>query len=69
MIMSGALDIDPASAEMPPGAALVELLVNLYSLATLIPTWALAVRRLHDANFSGWLCLLSSCRFSGRWPS
>ena len=58
MIMSGALDIDPASAEMPPGAALVELLVNLYSLATLIPTWALAVRRLHDANLSGWLCLL-----------
>lgn len=58
MIMSGALDIDPASAEMSPNATLVELLVNLYGLAIFIPNWALTVRRLHDANFSGWLCLL-----------
>ena len=58
LIMSGALDIDPASAEMPPGTALAMLLVNLYGLGTLIPTWALTVRRLHDANFSGWLFLL-----------
>jgi uncharacterized membrane protein YhaH (DUF805 family) len=58
MIMSGALDVDLASTEMPPAAALVELLVNLYGLAVFIPNWALAVRRLHDANFSGWLYLL-----------
>jgi uncharacterized membrane protein YhaH (DUF805 family) len=31
----------------------------LFLLATAIPTWALAVRRLHDANLSGkWLWLL-----------
>lgn len=57
-IMSGALDIDLDATEIPRRAALVELLMNLYGLATFIPMWALTVRRLHDANFSGWLCLL-----------
>lgn len=29
-------------------------LVSLYSLATLVPTFAVEVRRLHDTNHSGW---------------
>jgi len=34
-------------------------LLGLYALATLVPSAALTVRRLHDANYSGWLALLA----------
>ena len=30
----------------------------LWFLATVVPTLALLLRRLHDANLSGWFCLL-----------
>ncbi|MEO9131575.1 MAG: DUF805 domain-containing protein [Sphingomonas sp.] len=33
------------------------LLTNLFSLATLLPSLAVAVRRLHDTNRSGWWLL------------
>ncbi|GAA3274989.1 DUF805 domain-containing protein [Paenarthrobacter aurescens] len=32
--------------------------VTIWGLATLVPSIALLVRRLHDANLSGWLALL-----------
>lgn len=35
------------------------LLLGLYSLATLVPVWAVTARRLHDINRSGWWQLLS----------
>ena len=41
-----------------PGAAVGLILVLVFYLAVLIPSLALLVRRLHDANFSGWLALL-----------
>lgn len=43
-----------------PGAAGVVFLVlgGLFYLAVLLPGIALGVRRLHDANFSGWMLLL-----------
>jgi len=34
------------------------ILANLYSLAMLIPGLAVAVRRLHDTNRSGWWILI-----------
>jgi len=34
------------------------ILTNLYSLAVLIPGLAVAVRRLHDTNRSGWWILI-----------
>jgi len=34
------------------------VVVNLYSLAVLIPGIAVAVRRLHDTNRSGWWLLI-----------
>ena len=37
----------------------IGLLSGLYSLATLIPSLAVAVRRLHDTNRSGWWLLIS----------
>jgi uncharacterized membrane protein YhaH (DUF805 family) len=35
------------------------LIGNIYSLAVLIPSLAVAVRRLHDINKSGWWLLIS----------
>ena len=40
------------------GALKTELLSNLYSLATLVPALAVAVRRMHDVNKSGWFILV-----------
>jgi uncharacterized membrane protein YhaH (DUF805 family) len=34
------------------------VILVLWTLATLVPQIAVAVRRLHDANYSGWLVLL-----------
>ena len=52
-------------AGMDPSAALTgstlifAAIYALYALATFIPSLAIAVRRLHDAGFSGWLYLLN----------
>ncbi|WP_060874781.1 DUF805 domain-containing protein [Myroides odoratus] len=34
------------------------LLGNIYSLAVLLPTIAVAIRRMHDINKSGWFILI-----------
>lgn len=34
------------------------ILTGLYFLATIIPTLAVSVRRLHDTNKSGWMILI-----------
>jgi len=47
------LSIGTASAEMGGG-----LLSTLYSLAVLIPSIAVMVRRLHDTDRSGWWILI-----------
>lgn len=43
------------------GAALSQLLTfgNVFSLATLVPSLSVSVRRLHDIDRSGWWLLLS----------
>ncbi|WP_081998600.1 DUF805 domain-containing protein [Sinomonas humi] len=45
------------------GVGLVVIGGLVVSLATLVPGLALAVRRLHDANFSGWWLLLGLVPF------
>ena len=41
------------------GAAMKsELLGNIYSLAVLVPSIAVAIRRMHDVGKSGWYCLI-----------
>lgn len=35
------------------------ILYGLYSLAILLPTWAVTVRRLHDVGKSGWWIFIS----------
>jgi len=34
------------------------ILDTIYSLAVLVPSIAVAVRRMHDVNKSGWYCLI-----------
>lgn len=36
----------------------LQLLSNIYSLAVLLPTIAVGVRRMHDTNKSGWYILI-----------
>jgi uncharacterized membrane protein YhaH (DUF805 family) len=40
------------------GAMAGTVITILFGLATLVPSIAISVRRLHDGNFSGWLYLL-----------
>jgi uncharacterized membrane protein YhaH (DUF805 family) len=48
-----------------PGAIFGTVLLVIWGLATLVPSLALSVRRLHDGNFSGWLLLLVLVPFLG----
>jgi len=41
------------------GSARIGLLGGLYSLAVLIPSIAVGIRRLHDTNRSGWWLLIA----------
>jgi uncharacterized membrane protein YhaH (DUF805 family) len=51
--------VNDAGATVPgPGAIVGYVLVAIWTLATLVPSLALTVRRLHDANFSGWMVLI-----------
>jgi uncharacterized membrane protein YhaH (DUF805 family) len=42
-----------------PGTAIGGILALIWGLGTIIPGLALAVRRLHDVNMSGWLLLIA----------
>lgn len=46
-------------------AGLNSLLTGFYSLAVLLPSLAVAVRRLHDTGRSGWWLLISLVPFVG----
>ncbi|MFJ6515884.1 DUF805 domain-containing protein [Streptomyces sp. NPDC091406] len=43
----------------------VELLVSIYTLAVLVPSLAVSVRRLHDTGRSGWWLLFGFVPFVG----
>jgi uncharacterized membrane protein YhaH (DUF805 family) len=40
------------------GGKMVSMLSTIYSLGVLIPSYAVAIRRMHDTNRSGWWILL-----------
>lgn len=44
--------------EPGPGFAPFMIILGIWAIATVIPNLAVLVRRLHDANLSGWLVLL-----------
>ncbi|CAH0252860.1 Inner membrane protein YhaI [Arthrobacter sp. Bi83] len=48
-----------------PGAIVGYILLVIWALATIVPSLALTVRRLHDVNMSGWLVLLGLVPFLG----
>jgi uncharacterized membrane protein YhaH (DUF805 family) len=48
-----------------PGATIGAILLVIWALATIVPSLALSVRRLHDGNFSGWLLLIVLVPFLG----
>jgi len=41
------------------------IVLIIWALATLVPSLALVVRRLHDVNMSGWLALIAFVPFLG----
>ncbi|MDQ0075773.1 DUF805 domain-containing protein [Arthrobacter oryzae] len=47
-----------STAASGPGTILGTILIVIWAAATIVPSFALAVRRLHDGNFSGWLVLI-----------
>ncbi|MDQ1058518.1 uncharacterized membrane protein YhaH (DUF805 family) [Arthrobacter globiformis] len=53
------------TATAGPGSVFGTVLLVIWGLATLVPSLALSVRRLHDGNFSGWLLLLVLVPFLG----
>lgn len=50
---------------LPFMAKLFILLYFVLALITLIPNISLAVRRLHDINFSGWWCIIAFAPYVG----
>jgi uncharacterized membrane protein YhaH (DUF805 family) len=58
--------VNAAGQAVPgPGAVPVFIVLALWGLATIIPSLALTVRRLHDVNLSGWLILVALVPFLG----
>jgi uncharacterized membrane protein YhaH (DUF805 family) len=58
VIVSAVLRIGSEPGQVSPGAMTISLLLLLYYLAAFIPGLAVAVRRLHDSDKSGfWLFL------------
>lgn len=48
-----------------PGYTIGLVLAVIWFLAVIIPSLAVTVRRLHDANYSGWMYLLVLIPFAG----
>ena len=46
-------------SSFPPGAIFPMVVLTVWGLATLVPSIAIAIRRLHDAGFSGWFYLFN----------
>jgi len=61
MALTAGIFIEAASSR----SMFFTLLVCGYVLATIIPSLAVCVRRLHDVNFSGWWLLLSLVPMGG----
>ncbi|OYO18564.1 hypothetical protein CGZ93_14095 [Enemella dayhoffiae] len=59
LMMVGAAGIDPRTGALPATYFIGLVLSGLIGLATIVPMYSAWVRRLHDANFSGYLVLLN----------
>ena len=64
--IAAAGSVDTVTGELTGSGFMVPYaLIMIWSLATLVPSLALMVRRLHDGGFSGWLILLGLIPFLG----
>lgn len=52
-------DVETGAFAISPFGYIGIGLLTVYSLAVLVPSLAVNIRRLHDAGFSGWLVLVS----------
>lgn len=62
---AGATVTDSGATVPGPGAIVGVILLVIWGLAVIVPSLALVVRRLHDANFSGWMILIGLVPFLG----
>jgi uncharacterized membrane protein YhaH (DUF805 family) len=68
LITMGAPSVDPATGQMSGGSALATLgtaILGIFWLGTIIPALAVAIRRMHDQDRSGWwiLCPIANIIF------
>lgn len=61
----GAATRSAGSSDPGPGLIPIAIILVLGGLAIIVPSIALGVRRLHDANFSGWLYLIHLVPYVG----
>jgi uncharacterized membrane protein YhaH (DUF805 family) len=62
----GGLSADGTTVEAPgAGYVIFNIILLIWALATLVPSIALLVRRLHDGNFSGFFAFLGLVPFVG----
>ncbi len=54
-----------SSGEMGVGGIIFLILLVIWGLGVIVPSIAVAVRRLHDAGFSGWFYLISFVPYVG----
>lgn len=59
MIIGSGTSATASGSAAGPGTAIGGVLALIWGLATIIPGLALAVRRLHDVNMSGWMLLIA----------
>ncbi|WP_267421339.1 MULTISPECIES: DUF805 domain-containing protein [unclassified Curtobacterium] len=57
-LIGGGFDSAAGTKDQYGGGTFENTLSGLWGLATLLPSIAIQMRRLHDANFSGWFWLL-----------
>ncbi|MCB5292653.1 DUF805 domain-containing protein [Arthrobacter sp. SO3] len=68
MLVGGAAGakVGPHGTSVPgPGYVIGLILAAIWFLAVLVPSLAVTVRRLHDANYSGWMLFLGFVPFVG----
>lgn len=56
----------PSAPRPTAGSTALGIVFGLYVLAVIVPTIAVFVRRLHDANLAGWWFLLTLIPFAGQ---
>ncbi|MTC37824.1 DUF805 domain-containing protein [Providencia alcalifaciens] len=57
--------IDYTTGEVGGLGIIVGVLLGIYALATIVPSIAVSVRRLHDTEKSGWWYLIAFIPFGG----